>query len=403
MKRCLSLCLFLLAITQTQAQWTTNVATSLSDSATASLLTCGAGDEFYTAFGHTALRICDPSQNLDVVYNYGTFDFDEPLFYLKFARGKLNYRLARCSFERFLLDYAYERRSVYEQPLVATPDEVQRLYDALENNYKPENRYYQYDFFRDNCATRVRDMIEECIPILSHEPATIPHSNLSFRDLIYPYCEPDRLWGRLGVDILLGARCDLSVEERDYMFIPFHLRDAVDSLCRRDDGRQLASTTRQLLTEQRPTTRRGISPTMLFWILAAVVTLVTTGSFIRNHGLQRWKVFDTILFSLVAGVGLLLLFMWFCTDHYCTKWNLNLLWANPFLLWLAVRPQQRDTGITLFCATLLVVLLAFFWLLPQHFNADVFPVALVLLLRLAARLWSTQPTSQYKQRKTIKN
>ena len=113
----------------------------LSDSAFASILTCGPGEEFYTAFGHSALRICDSTQAIDLVYNYGTFDFNTPHFYWTFARGDLNYCLSRSHFAAFLYEYAYEGRSVWEQQLRLTPQEVNNLFIMMENNYLPEYRY----------------------------------------------------------------------------------------------------------------------------------------------------------------------------------------------------------------------------------------------------------------------
>ena len=125
----------------------------LSDSAYASLITCGPGDEFYTTFGHSAIRINDSVNNIDVVYNYGTFDFDTPHFYWKFARGRLNYCLSRSSFDNFMFEYSMEGRAVWEQRLRLTSQELNNLFIALETNYMPQYRYYLYDFFRDNCAT----------------------------------------------------------------------------------------------------------------------------------------------------------------------------------------------------------------------------------------------------------
>ncbi|MBR4772955.1 MAG: DUF4105 domain-containing protein, partial [Bacteroidales bacterium] len=132
----------------------------LSPTATASVITCGPGNDFYTTFGHSALRITDTANGIDLVYNYGTFDFDTPHFYWTFAKGKLDYCLARSSFDHFLAVYSYERRYMYEQRLNLTPQELNNLFVMLEWNYLPENRYYRYDLLLDNCATRVRDMVD---------------------------------------------------------------------------------------------------------------------------------------------------------------------------------------------------------------------------------------------------
>ena len=124
----------------------------LSQNAQISILTCGAGDQLYSAFGHTAFRVQDPTIGLDVVYNYGTFDFDKPNFYTNFAKGKLVYSLSRRSFERFLFEYEYEKRWVKEQILNLSNEEINTLFSYFENNYLPENRDYLYDPLFNNCS-----------------------------------------------------------------------------------------------------------------------------------------------------------------------------------------------------------------------------------------------------------
>ena len=139
-------------------------ATTLSDKAEISVLTCSPGKELYSLFGHTAIRVHDPEQDLDVVFNYGTFDFDTPHFYLKFAQGLLPYQLSTSHFQSFMYSYMMEERSVYSQRLQLDSLQRQKLFDLLLENYKPENRSYLYNFLYDNCTTRVRDILVDCSP-----------------------------------------------------------------------------------------------------------------------------------------------------------------------------------------------------------------------------------------------
>ena len=136
----------------------------LSPKAEISVLTCSPGPDLYSSFGHTAIRIQDSINNrwVDVVYNYGTFQFTDD-FYFKFAKGQLDYRLSRSSFGDFQYEYLMTGRGIWEQKLLITPAEKQRLFDLLEENYLPENREYRYDFFYDNCSTRVRDIIKKAL------------------------------------------------------------------------------------------------------------------------------------------------------------------------------------------------------------------------------------------------
>ena len=135
----------------------------LSEAAQISVLTCGAGQELYTAFGHSAFRVQDPIQEIDVVYNYGTFDFRAPNFYTNFARGRLIYTLSRQRFENFLYEYEYEKRWVKEQILDLDQQQKNALIVFLENNYLPENRDYRYDFLYDNCSTKLPDVLSQIL------------------------------------------------------------------------------------------------------------------------------------------------------------------------------------------------------------------------------------------------
>ena len=156
MKRLLLLTFSLLLLSSAHAQ---QLELRLDSTAYAAVLTCGPGDDFYTTFGHSAIRICDSASGLDIVYNYGTFDFNTSNFYWKFACGNLQYCLSRTSFSHFMQEYIHEGRAVCQQRLKLSNQELNNLFVALENNYLPQFRYYTYDFFRDNCATRVRDMV----------------------------------------------------------------------------------------------------------------------------------------------------------------------------------------------------------------------------------------------------
>lgn len=122
-----------------------------------SLLTCTPGEELYSTFGHSALRVTDSNAVTDLVYNYGTFNFDDEGFYLKFARGKLLYYVSVELFRDFAANYQYENRGITEQVLNLSGEEKIRMRHFLEENLQPQNRYYKYDFFFDNCTTRLRE------------------------------------------------------------------------------------------------------------------------------------------------------------------------------------------------------------------------------------------------------
>lgn len=356
----------------------------LSDSAFASVLSCGAGDEFYTSFGHTAIRVCDTARGLDMVYNYGTFDFDTPHFYWTFARGKLNYCLSRSSFEDFMLEYRYEGRAVWEQRLLLSEQEVNNLYLMLETNYLPEYRYYMYDFFRDNCATRVRDMVRDCLCHDRLSPECRMDTNLSYRNILYQSTEGTLLWWRLAIDMALGVRCDQRCSNYEYMFSPLKMMEQFDTLTRVGSGEPVAEHAVTLLQETRQQPSRSLSPTLVFWVLFVMVLCLTLMEWRKGWSLG-WM--DRVLFIVVSLLSLLALFLWFCTDHYCTKINLNVLWASPLFIYFAIMLRRSNRWVVL--AQLVMLLAAMVMTLaplPQQLNAALLPISLLLAVRLIAQL-----------------
>lgn len=359
-------------------------AVPLSDSAYASVLTCGPGDEFYTTFGHSAIRICDPAIELDVVYNYGTFDFDIPHFYWTFARGDLNYCLSRSGFAGFMLEYGYEGRAVWEQRLRLSSQEVRNLFILLEQNYLPEYRYYQYDFFRDNCATRVRDMAASALCHRTLSPEVTGDTNRSYRNILYQSTEKKLLWWRFAVDMALGLRCDHRCSNYEYMFSPLEMKALLDTLTTSDTHEPLAEPARMLLEETRDPLADSFPPALLFGLMLLVVAVVSFVGYRRKWTLH-WM--DATLYAAVFLVSVLVMFLWFCTAHYCTKVNLNILWASPLFVYFAIR-QRRSCRWLIYLQMLLLLAAATMTIapLPQQLNSAVAPICAILFLRLAMNL-----------------
>lgn len=312
----------------------------LSVYATASVLTCGPGNDFYTTFGHTAIRITDPELGIDYVYNYGTFDFNTPNFYWKFMRGQLDYKLARTSFERFIEEYRFEGRAVWEQPLCFEYGQLQNLYILLETNLLPEYRYYKYDFFRDNCATRPRDVIYSAWAMDTLLQRQAPMR--SYRRLVADNLRDTLEWWRLGIDLLFGLPADHRCTAPERMFLPMELMAeyAATGVSGIWAGPGLVDEPQLLLADSREPLGRSFPPEAAFGILLAVLSLLTAVSR-RSQGVgTALRVVNRVLFVVAGLIGLFLCFMWFGTDHYCTAWNLNILWASPLLILVAIRMER---------------------------------------------------------------
>ncbi|WP_088341844.1 lipoprotein N-acyltransferase Lnb domain-containing protein [Robiginitalea sediminis] len=313
----------------------------LSPQAQFSVVTCGPGTDLYAGFGHSAFRLRDPALGIDWVYNYGTFDFNTPNFYVKFARGKLPYALSKSDFADFLYTYQLERRWVKEQLLDLDAGQNASLLAFLEENNRPENRYYAYDFLFENCATKIPDVLKEVLgPGLEFRPDHLA-GNRTYRDLIQLNLERNS-WSSFGIDLALGAKIDREAPTEGYMFLPHYVREQMDNTTL--SGQPLVLRERTILDLPNPENPLYFTATPLFWLLLLLgFTLAITTIDFRNDTRSRWM--DFTLFLLSGGSGVVLFFLWFFTDHSTTVWNANLLWAfPPNLVWAFLLLRKKRPG-----------------------------------------------------------
>lgn len=359
-------------------------AQTFSDSSRISLLTCAPGAELFSKFGHSALRINDPLTGRDVVFNYGLFDFNTPYFYPKFIRGKLKYMLGVQDTRDFIYIYAREGRKVEEQVLQLNTAQRRRIIQYLLENYRPENRYYLYDFFYDNCATRIRDILEEefATELIPRQPDP---SGKTFRQLLDEYIGPFP-WADFGIDIILGLPADRVAGFRNEMFLPdylsAHFAEASFQGKRLTPFPTLVEPPRIDYLEP-----SGYpSPLLVFGVLL-VLMLLQTWRGTPKVGMAA----DTLFFGVAGLAGLLLIFMWLGTDHRATWYNMNLLWAQP--LWLFAIGSIYSVSWSTWPLRISVVLVGIallgfpFW--PQEFHPALLPIFVIFLLR-GTRLWRAQ-------------
>ena len=358
---------------------------TLSPEAQISLLTCSPGEDLYALFGHTALRVKDKKSGIDYVFNYGTFDFSTPNFYMKFARGKLNYMLSATNFLNFKQNYIEENRSIIEQKLRLAPQQKQQIFRALLTNYKPQNRYYHYDFLFDNCSTRVRDVVEDNARGITFIPPPESTSN-TFWNLLDPFITQSR-WIFLGIHLALGLPCDETASPYQNMFLPDHLMTgfahAQNSI--NNNTMPLVESTHIIYKANSiiSPTPYLLRPITLFSIIA-LIFLASTLWMIREKRYIFWP--DTILFSMVGIVGWVVFFLWFLTDHLATGPNLNILWAFPLHLPLALWLQYKKRPLWVrryfrIHAWLLISVIALWPLIPQSLPLAVLPLVATLALR----------------------
>ena len=199
----------------------------LSEKAVVSVLTCGPGTDLYSTFGHTSFRVQDSEKGIDWIYNYGTFDFNTPNFYSKFARGKLLYSLSKQRLENFLYTYELENRWVKEQLLNLSSEEKNELFSFLEINYLPENRKYKYDFLYDNCSTKIPTILKEILGNELQFETYQDSTSYTFRDLIQQNLIRNS-WSSFGIDLALGAVIDKKATTLQYTFLPNYVLRQLD-------------------------------------------------------------------------------------------------------------------------------------------------------------------------------
>jgi len=349
-----------------------------------SLLTCTPGQELYSTFGHSALRVTDSSAGTDIIYNYGTFDFNDPAFYSKFVRGKLLYFVSVDKFEKFLEEYKYEQRGIIEQVLNLSCLEKEKLFGALQENAREENKYYKYDFVYDNCTTRLRDIV----PKNTNGPVTIknilPRNGVTFRNLIHEYLDKSyQYWSKLGIDILLGSPIDKKISNSEAMFLPDYLLKGFDNATL--NKKPLVSEKTEILKPAlQPNKTPLLSPFAVFAILFLGVAVL---SFFKNTK-KFFSVFDFILFFFSGVMGILILFMWFGTDHPECRNNFNLAWAFPahfVIVFFIYKKWNWLRHYFLFNSILLLLLLVLWTWVPQEMNNALIPVVCLLLLRSGVR------------------
>jgi hypothetical protein len=276
------------------------------------------------------LRIVDSTVGTDIVYNFGTFDFNDPSFYSKFVRGKLMYFLSQETFENFKYEYVYFKRGITEQVLSFNCAEKTLIQAKLFENMQEANRYYKYDFLKDNCTTRLRDLIFGSKSMIGNNKFFGSKTNSTYRDYLHNYLNRAAMpWTKLGIDLLLGFDAEHRMSVNESMFLPDYLQKGA-SLARLGD-KNLVSEEIILVGDQQP---KPMNPpfweTPFFFFSAILVLFAVLGGIKNKKSEKLIAKLDLILFVIVGLLGIVLMFMWFGTDHESFRDNLNLLWAMPF-------------------------------------------------------------------------
>jgi hypothetical protein len=350
------------------------------------LITCNPGVETYSIYGHSALRVVNNVNKTDLVYNWGVFDFRTPNFAWKFAKGRLDYMLAVESMHNFLQTYFYEERAVFSQRINLLPGETRILLGLINENLRPENVKYRYDFFYDDCSTRIRDLLEKSVGDKLQYPPVDPSDVQTFRDMTGKY-QKAFPWLKFGIDLIMGSSGDLKTTFRDRMFLPLDMQNCLSETVVNRNGKMvpMLQNPETILDFSLPKvkSKRVIAPENVFAVILIILVLVIP--VIKRKSIING--IDIILFFLFSVLSVLMIFFNFFTDHQQMRMNLNIIWLNPIIIVCLALLILGKPGIIWFRILFFisVLFLAVHMLLPQDFNIAVIPLILILALRSSSR------------------
>ncbi|MCG2611239.1 DUF4105 domain-containing protein [Flavobacterium sp. SM15] len=315
-----SLLITFLSVYKIQAQ-----APVLSSSAKISLLTCGTGNELYSIYGHTALRIWDPVNQIDVVYNYGTFDFHTSNFYLKFIKGDLQYFVSTSSFADFTYAYVYDNRDIYEQVLNLTGQQKQRIFNELDTVLSSEKRFYTYKFIDRNCTTMVADLINQALP--EKISTKIPDTEKTYRNILYGYLD-NHFYENLGINLMFGLKTD---KQSDKLFLPIELMQGVN-LSKNNNGK-LVLEEKTVFKKMENGEGKSLWNNYITFALTILLLIALSGK----------RKFQIIWLTLCGLLGLFFSLVGCYSFHKEVLWNYNVLLMNPVFLLLVFFIVKNNT------------------------------------------------------------
>ncbi len=343
-----------------------------------SLITCDAGEDIYTIWGHTAIRVIDSVNHTDIVYNYGSFDFNTPYFIAKFIKGNLKYFISADTYQNFLYEYQYFERDVHEQVLNISTTEKIKWYQDLQTNMVGDNRFYLYNFITDNCTTRIKDGIFKHTTI-NDSLIDVPN----FREQIVSSAyKAGKAWIGFGIDLLLGAVSDRKPSAFEQAFLPTLLFNRVSN------NPALVAQTNHIKYQIKQA-EKASSP--IYILIAILILYILAANWNAKPAVILSKAMDILLLITFGIGGLLVLYMSQFSMHTACHKNYNILWLHPIYLIALVTyfVSRKLTGYLgwIFFSIIIAFMLGNYFI-PQQFSIEVILViciALILSIRLIKR------------------
>ena len=343
-----------------------------------SLLTCSPGKEVWAQYGHTAIRYYDKESGEDLAINYGIFSLDQTYFIPRFVLGMTDYRMGVQPMDMFLAQYSYEGRGVVEQVLNLSAEDKEVIYKALQENMKPENVVYRYNYFLDNCTTRARDMLVNHL----HGKVVYPpaEEDATFRSMIHKWNNKYE-WSQFGEDLLLGVNADRKTTKSEQQFLPENLRNDFDKA--RYNGKPLVKETNVLLDAETEVAEPvfPLSPLSVALIFAAISLVMMLFSYRRQQVYWAWD----LALMLTSGLMGIIFFVMIFSQHPCVSLNFILLFFNPLPLFFLYSTIKKKKVIWWKIWGVLIIL-GLFGSLFQEIPLPILIVASFLLLHCIVHL-----------------
>lgn len=329
--------LFLLFLIGIISQNISALGITYSDSIEISLLTCSPGKQVWAHYGHTAIRYNDIENGNDLAINYGLFSQDQPYFILRFIFGLTDYKVGIQPMEDFMFQYMYEERSVKEQKLNLSKAEKYAIYKILQENLKPENIEYRYNFIYDNCTTRAYHALIKGLKGSLKGTENISQNRETYRDMLHEWNE-SYPWDQFGEDLLLGIDADKKIEkDTDRLFLPEVLFQYFKGL--KYNNQPLVAQTNWLY--QAPNTEStlssGLTPLHAALLFALIASIIHVIEWRKKKIIWLWDAF----LMLASGVAGVLFLMMVFSQHPFVNLNVVFLYLNPLPLFFMLRAIRR--------------------------------------------------------------
>ena len=354
-----------------------------------SILSIGEGPSLVDAFGHTAIRVKDEELKNDVVFNFGVYDFNSPNFYSNFVKGRPEYKLGVQNYYNLTQNYVRQKRYIVEHQLNLDQNSIKIIIDLLVE--KLNDPYYIYDYFRDNCTTRAADIVIDKTNNKFKDEKLESEDIVSYRELIHGKIN-ENSWAALGIDLCLGAIIDKKIKTRETFFLPENLMNYLDLY----EG-DIIKRNIIYRPESAISYRENIpSPLLINLILSLIIVAITIFNFKRN----KWnKSLDTLIFLISGSIGVLIIYLWFFSNHFAGAQNFNFLWAFPFnfaLIFAIYKSKIPNWSIGFIKLLIIMIILLFLhWATGvQKYNLTLLPIFVALLIRYSFLVHQIKKTIQ---------